>query len=214
MSKKTTTKTKGHRFEKVRYHIPFYTSEFFDPKVKFEDGGGSSKSNSTVSIPVKISADGSLNRSNLTNFAVKSIQHFDNNVENVLKSVLSLNERIIKPRAIEDGNKKIKTTIHLMHLICMGPARTTLEEATRMARKQIYDEYLVNRNGNGADAVQEDVLVADENTFYEFLDRTHENLTTTTDYRTSAEFTTFLYKRFYQLFWNQLHSVIFGADAY
>ena len=111
MATKTFTKLKGHRVEKTRYHIPFYTKEFFEPEgSNEEDGKSASKGSGVVKIPVKINADGGENRSNVTQCEIPSISHFDKNVEAVLTSILILKERVIKPKEIDDPNELIKTT--------------------------------------------------------------------------------------------------------
>ena len=74
-----TTKTKGNRYEKARFHIPFYSKAFFDPDDdKSEDGeGGKAKKESTVKIPIKIREDGDEQRGNMTAIEMKAITHFD-----------------------------------------------------------------------------------------------------------------------------------------
>ena len=57
MATKTFTKQKGHRVEKTRYHIPFYTKEFFEPEGSTEEEGKTAKV-TTVKIPVKIDSEG------------------------------------------------------------------------------------------------------------------------------------------------------------
>ena len=37
MATKTYNKTKGHRVEKTTHHIPFYTTEFFEPEGSKEE---------------------------------------------------------------------------------------------------------------------------------------------------------------------------------
>ena len=78
---KTTTKTRGHRFERVRFHIPYYTKDFFDPKRDLNDGEEKETKAKTVKIPVKIDADGDESRANVTTWEMRGISHFDNNVE-------------------------------------------------------------------------------------------------------------------------------------
>ena len=99
---KTTTKTKGNRYEKARFHIPFYSKAFFDPDDdKSEDGEGvKAKKESTVKIPIKIREDGDEQRGNMTAIEMKAITHFDDNVENVLESFVQLYDRIVKPKGI------------------------------------------------------------------------------------------------------------------
>ena len=55
-----------------------------------------------VKLPIKISADGDDSRANVTNFEMRGISHFDNNVEAVLESLSQLRECVIKPKGIED----------------------------------------------------------------------------------------------------------------
>ena len=60
----------------------------------------------------------------------------------------------------------------LMQLICKsGSARQTLQEACRVARQFVYDEYLVHVNVDKPDNVQEDILVNDDNALFEFLEK-------------------------------------------
>lgn len=86
-----------------------------------------SKGSGVVKIPVKIKADRGVNRSNVTQCKIPSISHFNKNVEAALTSILILNERVIKPKEIDDPNKLIKTTQELLNLICVGTATTTVQ---------------------------------------------------------------------------------------
>ena len=108
---KTIKKMKGNRFEKVCYHVPFYTSDFFNPEGNKEEGEVTSKPSLVVKISVKIKGDGDDSRSNVTTFEMNSITHFDNNVKNVLETLSQLEERVIKPKAIDDPNEEIKESI-------------------------------------------------------------------------------------------------------
>ena len=102
----------------------------------------------------------------------------------------------------------------LMQLICKsGSARQTLQEACRVARQFVYNEYLRDSNLAIPDEVQEDVLVNDENCFFNYLEKFF-NLTDFSVFADTAEYTRFLYKEFNRALWNNLHSIIFGADAY
>ena len=90
-------------------------------------------------------------------------------------------------------------------------ATQTLLDAAKAARKHVYQEYLEMEYD--IDAVQKDILIDDEGAFFEFLERDFNELDD--EFEDSAAFTTHLYSRcFYQMFWNQLHIVMFGADAY
>ena len=53
MATKTITKSKGHRFEKVRFHIPFYTTEFFEPEGSTEEDNKGDKKGQVIKIPIK-----------------------------------------------------------------------------------------------------------------------------------------------------------------
>ena len=91
-----------------------------------------------VKLPVKIAANGNNSRSNVTNFELKSISHFDNNIVNVLESISQLIERVIKPKAITDRNEAFKTTLKMLQLICRtGTAMQTLQEVMKKAREEV-----------------------------------------------------------------------------
>jgi hypothetical protein len=213
---KTTSKTKGNRFEKVNYHISYYTKAFFDPDGELEEGEEktNTKSNPTVKIPVRIEANGGDSRANMSSFEMKSITHFENNVENVIEGISQLQERVIKPKGIENPNEEIKVRLMLMQLICKsGPASQTLQESCRVARQFVYDEYLIHSNLDAPDEVQEDVLVNDEKSFFDFLEKFF-NLIDFSVFEDTAAYTRFLYQEFNRALWNNLHSIIFGADAY
>ena len=140
---KTTKKAKGNRYERVTYHIPFYTTPFFDPSGELEDSEVAIKTSSTVKIPVKISNEGDNSRANVTSFEMKGISHFDNNIENVLESLSQLKERVIKPKMIDDVNQELKTRLQLLQIICnSGPASQTLQEALKVACTHVYDKFL------------------------------------------------------------------------
>ena len=213
MATKTFTKLKGHRVEKTRYHIPFYTKEFFEPEgSNEEDGKSASKGSGVVKIPVKINADGGENRSNVTQCEIPSISHFDKNVEAVLTSILILKERVIKPKEIDDPNELIKTTQELLKLICVGTATTTLQQSLREARQYIFTEYLADEYEQ--DEVEEEILVDDEKAFFSFIEQPFEDEDLLEDMEDSDQNTAFLFHAYELAFWNSLNSVIFGADAY
>lgn len=209
---KTTKKTKGHRFEKVLYHIPFYTTPFFDPDGELEDGESKTSEN-MVKIPMRIDANGDDSRANVTTWKIKGIAHFDNNVEAVLETLAQLQERIIQPKAIEELADEMKTTLQLMQLICnTGPAAQTLQEACRTARQAVYDSYIDSTEEDN-DEVQEDVLTNEETAFFEYLDGNHEGFDED-EFDDEDAYRNHLYDEFKRAFWNYLHSIIFGADAY
>ena len=209
---KTNTKTKGHRFDKLRYHIPYYTTPFFKPDGELEDGE-IAKSATVIKLPVKIHTDGGDSRSNITSVEMMGITHFDNNVENVLESLWQLNERVIKPKDVDDADEKIKLQWKMMELICSnGTASQTLQEACKTGRQHVYDEHL-KEYVDGDDEIQEEILVQDETVFFDYLERDFDDLDTAV-HATSAAFTAFLYKEFDRAAWNYLHSIIFGADTY
>ena len=104
----TQKKTKGHRSERVKFHVPFYNTTFFNQDLDKEEEKATPKNGSMVKIPMKIEKDGDESRSNITVFEISSIKHFDNNVENVLNSISQLEERIIKPKGMKIPVKKSK----------------------------------------------------------------------------------------------------------
>ena len=59
-----------------------------------------------VKIPIKIAANGDESRANITTFELRGITHFDNNVENVLETFMQLNERVVKPKNMENKNEE------------------------------------------------------------------------------------------------------------
>ena len=104
-------------FPLCAYCTFFYRSG--DKKEEEED----KKSAHMVKFPIKISADGDDSRSNITNFEMRGISHFNNNVEAVLESLSQLKERVIKPKGIKDPDEEWKTTLQLLQIICdSGPA--------------------------------------------------------------------------------------------
>ena len=205
---KSITKQKGHRFEKVRYHLPYYSSSFFEPnKETTEEGEVASVP--TVQLPIKISLDGGEARSNVTHFKIKGITHFDNNVENVLESLSQLKERVIKPKGIADPNEEWKTTLQLLQIICQsGNANQTLQEATRIARTHIYENFVADNE----DEVEEEILTGDDGAMFDYMEREFDDLSE--DYDDTAAYTNHLFTEYKRSFWNHLNSVIFGQDAY
>eukprot|EP01083_Nonionella_stella_P195033 718776_1 len=207
---KTIKKLKGNRFEKVCYHVPFYTNDFFNPEGDKEEGEVTSKPSPVVKIPVKIKADGDDSRSNVTTFEMNSISHFENNVENVLETLSQLEERVVKPKAIEDPNEEIKERLQLLQLICnRGPASQTLQESAKMARTYVYEKYIKGTD----DEVEEDILREDEKAFFDYISQEFTDMEDTA-YENTEEYTNHLFQEFNRVFRNNLNSVIFGADAY
>ena len=201
MSTKTIVKEKGNRYAKVRYHIPFYSSAFFEPVNKEEE-------QKMVKLPVKISEEEGESRSNVTSFQIPAITQFDGNLEQVLESLSNLRSKVIKPRQLEH-NEEIKLTLKFLGLICVGSATQTLLDAAKAARKHVYNEHLEAEYD--IDDVQAEVVVEDEEAF-EFVEGDFTELEE--GFADSAAFTAHLYKLFFQVFWNHLHAVMFGADAY
>ena len=210
---KPQRKTKGHRFEKVKFHIPFYTTPFFDPDGELEEGETKTKEDKMVKIPMRIDASGDDSRANVTTWELKGISHFDNNIEKVLETLSQLKERVIQPRNIEETANKIKTTLQLMQLVCnSGPATQTLQEACRAGCQHVYDTYIADTEEEN-DEVQEDVLTGKETAFFKYLDGGHKECDNELHEDEDA-YRVHLYEEFKRAFWNHLHSIIFGADAY
>ena len=213
---KVATKTKGHRSDSnnVKFHIPYYTDQFFNPekdKETKEDTTSSSSTNRTVSLPVKIDKEGNDSRSNVTYIEMPGIAHFDNNVENVLTSISQLKEQIVTPKEIENVNEEIKTTINLMKLLCTtNAASQTLQEAKLLARIFVVENYL--RGDEPDDEFDEEQYTSDECEFYRYIET--EFATYPDEYDTTEEFSTHLFEEYNRIFWNKIYSIIFGADAY
>lgn len=209
---KTNVKTKGHRFEKVRYHVPFYTTPFFKPGGELEEGE-IAKSTDVVKLPTLIHTDRGESRANTTYVEMMGITHFDNNVENVLESLWQLNERIIKQSPAANDNEKVKLQWKMMQLICnKGTASSTLQEACKTGRQYVYDQHLADYV-EAHDNVTEEILLQDQSAFYEYLERDFEDLDAE-EFENTEAFTAFLYEEFNRAAWNYLNSIIFGADAY
>ena len=210
---KPQRKTKGHRFEKVKFHIPFYTTPFFDPDGELEEGETKTKEDKMVKIPMRIDASGDDSRANVTTWELKGISHFDNNIEKVLETLSQLKERVIQPRNIKETATEIKTTLQLMQLVCnSGPATQTLQEACRAGPQHVYDTYIADTEEEN-DEVQEDVLTGKETAFFEYLDGGHKEFDNEV-HEVKDAYHVHLYEEFKRAFWNHLHSIIFGADAY
>jgi hypothetical protein len=188
---------------------------FFDHDSEtVEDDEVNSKSGNMIRIPVKIQADGGKTRSNVTNFEMRGISHFDNNVENVMESISQLKERIIKPCQIDNSGELIKTTIQLMQLICnTSTARQTLQEACKTGCQNVYDDF-INEMEEENDEAQEDIIINNETAFYDYLEQDHAGNFDANEFADTDEYTLHLYQEFQRHFWNYLHSIIFGADAY
>ena len=59
-----------------------------------------------------------------------------------MDSIAQLEERVLKPKDIVDGNELIKQKLQLMNLICTGPAIQTLQEVSRLARQNVIEDSL------------------------------------------------------------------------
>lgn len=210
---KTTKKSKGHRFDRVTYHLPYYTDAFFNPSSESTEDGEIAKAN-MVHIPIKIQADAGETRSNVTTFKMPGITHFDGNVEHVLDSFNQLQERIIKPRQIDNQVEQTKTLVQMMQFICnTSAASQTLQEACKTARQNVYDDFIAEAEEEN-DSVQEDILINDQTAFYDYLEKNHDSVFDVNEYGDTDEYTHHMYLEFERHFWNHLHSIIFGADAY
>ena len=84
---KKVKKAKGNRFKKVKFHVPYYTTAFFERSKEAKDGEVAAP---VVKLPIKIHVDGNESRSNVTNFEIKAITNFDSNVEKVLEVLTQL----------------------------------------------------------------------------------------------------------------------------
>jgi hypothetical protein len=129
----------------------------------------------------------------------------------VLETLSQLHRRVIKPNAIVNKNQEFRTTLKLLNIICQsGPVSPTLQEAAKVSHSHVYDECI---NDNDDDDVEEDILITDEKAFCDHIKREWENFDEK-EYVNSAAYTSFLYKEYKLAFWNHLHTIIFGADAY
>ena len=95
-------KVKGNCFKQSKFHIPYYTALYFNTGKEDEDGKEKAKT-ATVEIPVRIDNREGESRSNVTSVLVRTIKHFDNDVEGVLTSLSLLDKRVIKPKGIKDS---------------------------------------------------------------------------------------------------------------
>ena len=206
MATKTNTKEKGHRFTRVKYFLPYFSAAFFEPAKEMEE-----EQDKMIRLPVKIDEEKGESRSNVTNFEIKAITHFDKDVEQVLVSLLELDTRIVKTKKLENPNEGIKLTCKMLQLICTGTASHTLQEATQIARQEVYDAFLAQEYE--IDDVEEEIVVKDEDTFFEFIERDFSD-SLDDQYATTQEYTKDMYKVFRRTMWNHLHGVMFGVDAY
>ena len=213
MSKSTTNnKSKGHKGGTLtKYHIPFYTSTFFDPDGDLEEGE-TRVSPKMVKLPIKIASDGHESRSNVTTFEIRGISHFDNNIENILETFRQLNERVIKPKNMANKNEEFKRILKYLHLLCStGPATQTLQEAMKVARTQVVEQYLL-LNHTMADDIG-DSLKEDETLFYNSIEQDFTDLDAEV-FPNPVEYNGKLFDEYKRAFFNYLHSIIFGVDAY
>lgn len=203
-----TQALKGNKENDTRYHIRFYNKSFFNP-AELEEGEETDSKIGTVKLPVKIDADGGDSRSNITYREIKGISHWENNVENVLEAEHQLFEHVIKPKCIQDPHELITTTIRMQSLICNGgTAHQTLQETGKIARQGVYDEHLGAHDREKC----EDILVSDDSSFVEYIQR--EDLAFPNKWQNNDQWTDFLYREYERMFWNHLHSVIFGPDVH
>ena len=187
----------------------YYNKSFFNPK-ELEDGQEADSKTGTVKLPVKINTEGGDTRSNVTYREIKGISHFENNVENVLEAQHQLHEHVIKPKGIQDPHELTMTTMRMMGLICNGgTANQTLQETGRIARQGVYDEHLQEYDEEDA----EDILVSDDSAFIEYI-KSEDRVFDDEEYENVQQWTDFLYKEYERMFWNHMHSIIFGPDAY
>ena len=205
-----SNKTKGHKSSNVGvFHIQYYSTPFFNPDGEPEEGEVRKTQETMVKLPVKIAAKGNNSRPNVTSFELRSISHFDNNIENVLESISQLIERVVKPKAIEDKNKAFRTTLKMLQLICKtNTATQTLQGVTRKAREEVVNDQL-----DISDEVQKEILVSEEKAFFTFLDKDNHSFDGD-KFDDNSAYTDFLYLEFKQNFWNHLYNIIFGANAY
>ena len=115
---KPNTKSKGNRYDKSQYHIPYYTTSFFNPTRELENEETKFSTKHMIKLPIKITADGDESRSNVTTFKIKGTTDFNNNMEGVPETLPQLHEWVIKPKAIVDKYQEFRTALKLLHIIC------------------------------------------------------------------------------------------------
>ena len=98
-------KLKGNRFDKSKYHIPYYSASYFKPG---KENREEETEKAFLKIPLRINSGEGETRSNVISYSIPMIGHFDNNVEEFLTSISLLDEKVIKPRGIEDSCKHKK----------------------------------------------------------------------------------------------------------
>ena len=98
----------------------------------------------------------------------------------------------------------------MLQLVCTETARQTLQEGAKVARQYIYDKFL--QEEYKVDDVQKDVLLHDEAAFFDFL--VQEVKDKDKECKGTEGYMCFLYEMYNRVFSNDLHSVVFGTDAY
>ena len=121
-----------------------------------------------VRTPIKIDANDNESCSNVTNFEIKGITNFYNNIENLLNAFMNMNERVVKSQNVPDKNKEFKMILELLQLICItGPAMQILQIALKLARTRVVHQLLAWNNSSVSG--QKTKLV--DRSFFNLLDR-------------------------------------------
>ena len=104
-------------------------------------------------------------------------------------------------------------TLELLQIIChSGQLSQTLQEAARVGRTHVYEEFFA-----GDDDVKKDILTNKESAFYKFLDggfQANEIPDDIEGVNDNDTFVAHLYNEHKRAFRNHLNSIIFGVDAY
>ena len=203
---RTTTKTKGHRSDRVKYAIPFYTEEFFG-KVRDDVEKPEPK---TVKFPVLIDNNAGDTRSNTTYQRVNVIEYFDNEAEKVLRVFNVINQRLIKPKQLDDEQEEAKLFLSYLKGACSETATSTLDSVTRTARQELWDAEFV---GNETVEAVEDNVIDDEMTLYALVEEEWNPVPDGHD-NDADKYRDYLLKEYKRRVLNGLYQIVFGADAY
>ena len=203
-----TSRVTGHKNDKARCFIPFHTERFF--ATAREDGEiTATKEPKQVKFPVKLDENEEDTRANTTYVKVNVIDYFDSDVESLLGTFSVLEKRLIKPKNLDDEGQEARQFLAYLANVCSETARSTLESVKKDARKQLWTEELAE---NGQLEVQEDQLIADEQTLYNLIDGDWADVPE--EYDDVGEYRVHLLTAYRRNILNNLHQITFGADAY
>ena len=217
------TKIKGNK-DDAKHFIDFYDPEFFGV---VDDENKKTSKEHTVSLTVAIDDETTQrSKSNLAEHKVPLIDDFTD-VEAVIKSILQLRNSVLASKTDGTYMDSVKKEIQHIQLICTsGSSHAIFQSVAKEARMIVYDKYMIPLQILLDDDHEKDILVSEHSQFCKKIDKAKmtngyldrhfpdEREENPDRKKQTDKMKEFIYRNYFQEFWNGMHQEMFGANRY